>query len=311
MKIKYYFVLLIIVVTLVSCQAKKTEKADEDFRTGSNGLTINFLQNLPPARIYDEDEFNAAVEIANRGATEVGGVNDRVYLAGFDHSLITGITIYGQQIPMLDGKSAFNPKGTFDYLNFKGQLRDLSSKSIDSYPFDLIATACYDYKTIASANVCIDPDPFSPTAKQKICVPQNIGLGSQGAPVAVSKIDVEAAPGKTRFKIYVTNAGGGVAFKEGATYLAKCSPYDPKGLDSFSEVDHIQLKKVEVSGVSILSSCKPLDNNHIRLVNGQGFIICEFSSPRGAAAYATPLVIELGYGYRNSATKRVEIISSG
>ncbi len=311
MRIRQCFVLLCIALVLASCQARKTEKADEDFRTGSDGLTINFLQNLPPARIYDEDEFNAAVEIANRGATEVGGVNDKIYLGGFDHSLITGVSTYGQAIPLLEGKSAFNPKGTFDYINFKATISDLSSKSIDSYPFDLIATACYDYRTLASANVCIDPDPFAPTAKQKICIPQNVGLGSQGAPIAVSKVDVEAAPGKTRFKIYITNAGGGIAFKDGANYLAKCSPYDPKGLDSFSEIDHIQLKKIEVSGVSILSSCKPLDNNYLRLVNGNGFVICEFKAPRGAAAYATPLVIELGYGYRNSASKRIEIISSG
>lgn len=302
--------IICIFLLIISCKPAKRGEAEENYRTGTQGLRLNFLQNLPPPKLYDDNKFNVAVEVANVGAENVGKTNDKIYLGGFDHSLITGISTIGKQIPIVEGKTAFNPQGNFEYINFEGTVRDLSTRNIDKYPFRLIATACYSYKTQASANVCIDPNPFSPTIKEKVCIPQNIGLGSQGAPIAVDKIDVEASPGRTRFRLYITNVGAGEVFKEGVNYLGRCSPYDPKGLE-FSDVDYVKINRVELSGISILSSCKPLDGNYLKLVNGRGFAVCELKSLKSSAAYVTPIVVELEYGYRNSVSKSVEIISAG
>ncbi len=309
MKIFKILMFMCLIIFLTGCQLKKTDRASEDYRYGTQGLVLNFLQNFPPSRLYDDEPFDVTLETANTGAYDAGGVNDKVYLSGFDPSIITSISINGEKLPALEGKNAFNPQGTFDYVSFKGILRNLRSRNIDKYPFRLFATACYNYKTFSSSNICIDPDPYSPTTKEKVCIPQSISLGNQGAPIAISSVDVEASPGRTRFKIHINNAGGGEVFKGGANYLSKCSPYNPSGLE-FNDMDYIKLNKVEVSGVSILSSCKPLNNGYLKLTNNYGFVICEIGSPKGSSAYVTPLVIELDYGYRSSVSKNVEILSS-
>lgn len=302
--------IICLLLIIMSCKTMKREGAEENYRTGTDGLRLNFLQYLPPAKLYDDTNFSVTVEVANAGAERAGKTNDKIYLGGFDHSLITGISTRGVQIPELEGKTAFNPQGNFEYINFEGTVRDLSARNIDKYPFKLIATACYNYKTQASTNVCVDPDPFSTGIKERVCIPQNVALGSQGAPIAVDKIDVEASPGRTRFRLYIANAGGGEVFKEGINYLEACSPYNPKGL-KFSDADYVRINRVELSGISILSSCKPLDGGYLKLVNGKASVICELKSLKSTAAYVTPIIVELEYGYRNSISKDVEIISAG
>ena len=63
--------------------------------------------------------------------------------------------------------------------------------------------------------------------------------------------------------------------------------------------------------VSILSSCRPLDQgNLLRLYNGVGRIVCEFRGAKATPAYLTPLVAELEYGYRSTISTGFELVSS-
>jgi len=302
---KLVILIVFVLLLLVACVPGRREKGQEveTFRTGSQGLQLQFVQNLPPLKTYDTEDFNAMLEIKNVGAHDVGAAGDRVYISGFDTNIITGIPFTGNTI-RIEGKDQFNIQGGFDTTAFKGIVRRLTT---DVYPFNLVATACYAYETQASANVCIDPDPYSPTVKTKACAPQNVAIGTQAAPVAVNSVEVDARPQKTVFKIQLANVGGGDVFRFGGNYLTKCSPYDPRGL-AYDEVDYVQLTDVIVSGVSIKRSCKPLDQDHIRLTGGKGIVVCEFANIRSNAAYTTPLTIVLRYGYRNQVQQRVEII---
>jgi hypothetical protein len=305
------FLMLILVIVLAGCQgrfgrqpATKDEASFlQEFRRGTEGISMRFVQNLPPRRLFSGEELPAVLEIENRGTFTVGGPGDRVYLTGFDPAIITGISPAGEQIPLLEGRSQFVTQGGFDTVDFKGVTRILQ----DRYPVRLLATACYAYETVAAANVCIDPNPFAPAIRQKVCVPAPVSLGGgQGAPVAVQLVEVDASPGKTRFKITIQNAGGGEVFRAGGQMLGKCAPTGP-GL-GFDEIDYVELTDVIVSGVSIRGSCRPLDTGHIRLTNGRGLVYCEFDRPRGDAAYVTPLTVVLRYGYRQSLVHDMEIL---
>lgn len=296
---------LLLIVLLAGCaqRGKDKEAFFREYRTGTQGLSINFVQNLPPPRIYDTEEFNAMIEVFNKGAFEVGGPGDRIYISGYDPTIITGIPTTGAQIPKIEGKTQFTPEGAMDTITFKGTISRLLT---DKVPVRLLTTACYGYETLASANVCIDPQPFGPTVRQKVCTAQSVATGSQGAPIAVTNVQLEPRPGATGFKITVSNSGGGDVFRYGAQYLQKCSPYDQKGLE-LDEIDYVLLADVAVSGVSIKNSCKPLDNGHIRLSGGQGSIYCQLTNIRGSTAYITPITITLKYGYRNVLFKDFEI----
>jgi len=306
---KKVLIILACTLFLLSCAPVGEERATREWRVGSEGIVMRFLPNMPPQQVYDDEQMNIVLELENRGATEAGIANDRVYLSGYDPSIITGISTFGEVLPFMEGKSQYNPIGTKDFVSFTAVPTNLNARGIDKYPFIMQATACYAYRTIASDNVCIDPDPFAPTTKQKICTPQPVAMGSQGAPIAVTDVEVEASPGRTRFRINMQNLGGGRVYRAGPEFLNKCSPYDQFGLE-FNEVGYVRLDKVEVSGQDITASCRPMDINHIRLNNGLGTIVCEFRSFKGGAAYVTPLVIGLSYGYEHVINVPVEVLST-
>jgi hypothetical protein len=306
---KIIFVAGILLIALLSaCRAPVAQERPEfvqQFRIGTQGLAMRFTPNLPPARLFSGEELGIILELENRGAYTLGGPGDRIYLSGFDPSIITGISPAGEQIPVLEGRSQYVNQGGFDAVSFKAPTRLLK----DRYPVRLLATACYGYQTIATANACIDPNPYAPAIRQRVCTPTNMPMaGGQGGPVGVSLVETSASPGKTRFKIYVQNAGGGEVFRSGQASLARCSPFS-QGL-GFDEIDYVELADVIVSGISIRSTCRPLDQGHIRLTNGQGLTYCEFDLPRGEAPYVTPLTIVLRYGYRQGLFHDMEILPS-
>jgi hypothetical protein len=306
-------ILISIILTLsliLGCapQQNAQQQGNEEYRVGSQGLVLRFIPNLPPVKNYP-GAFATIIEIKNTGAAEVGASGDRVYLSGFDPNIITGIPLAGAPIPPgLEGKSYYNFEGGYDTVEFSGEIRFF--EEIDRIPATLLATACYNYETIAVANVCVDPDPYSPISRSKVCDPASVEMkATQGAPVAVSSVQVEPAKGKTKFKIIITNVGTGTVFKYGADYINKCSPYDQSGL-RYDEVDYVQLSDVRIGGTSIADSCKPVDDNHVRLSQGRGTIFCEMDGLQGSDAYKTPLVIDLAYGYRDTITTSIEIFPS-
>lgn len=299
--------ILIILTSCITSQSQKNTQTPEDFRTGNQGLRMTFVTNMPPTRVFDTDELNAVIEIENLGAYSTKGVADRIYLSGFDPSIITGIKTTGELIPALEGKSAYIQSGATDRINFKGVPAMLSAKNIDKYPIKLLATACYEYQTSASASICLDPNPYSTTITQKACTPQSVSMGGgQGGPIAVTNVQVEASPGRTRLKIDVANNGGGEAFTPGIDSLQRCAPYS-SGL-GFEEIDTIRLDSIGLPGYSIINSCKPLDKGNIRLINNKATIYCDINT-QGQSTYTTPLTIRLGYGYRSTIFKDIQLVS--
>jgi len=298
--------LIFLVILLIGCTRKAQTPIPTDFRTGTQGLVLTFVPNLPPSRIFDREPFQAMLQVENKGTSVVGGPMDRLYLSGFDNTIITGINTYGEQIPQLEGRGPFVSQGDIDTVAFRGTIQSLTGKRIDKYTPTILATACYNYETIASAQVCIDPNPYAPTSIQRVCIPTTAGTGSQGAPIAVSSVQVDASPGKTRFTIRISNVGGGDVFRFGPQYMDSCSPYNP-GL-GFDEVDFLQVADVTVSDLSIIETCRPLDDtHHIRLTSGQATLFCEFTAMREQSPYLTPLNVILRYGYRQSISRMVEI----
>jgi len=306
MKRGWLFVLLL--VLLIGCTARTgTREPIENWRVGSEGVRMLIVPNLPPPRIYDDQELNVLVELENMGAHDVGTAGDAVYLSGFDPNIITGIPTTGIQMPFMEGKTQFGPGG-LGTVSFEGTIRPLAFRGVNKYDPRLLVTSCYGYRTIAADSVCIDPDPFTTERTDKVCIPTGVAMGgSQGAPVAVSNVQVEPSPGRTRFQIMVTNVGVGDVFKPGAVYLQKCNPYAPQGLE-YTDVNYVKVEDVSISGVSILPSCKPLESGLLRLTNGRGVMYCELANIASSTAYTTPLTVQVSYNYRETLFRPVTIL---
>lgn len=309
MKKSVMVILLLLIVACVPQQKKEETPQPGDFRTGTQGLAMDFLPNMPPAITYDKSDINIMLQVENKGTSEILPAGLTLFLSGFDYKIIQIANLnLGQKITStkLDARSQFVTRGGIDALTWTGKIEDLSLMNVDKYNPLILATACYQYDTIANAQVCIDPNPFTSTNIQKVCTPAAVTLGSQGAPIAVTSVQVETQPQKTRFTINIQNVGGGTVFKD--TAMVTCNPYS-KGL-SFGEVDLVKLVEVKASDKDLTAGCKGATNNYVRLTNGAGQIFCEFT-PSSDQAFITPLTIKLTYGYRQSIAKPIEIRSTG
>lgn len=309
-----FCVVILCLLFLSACQLQSglQPKDSQMFsqRSGSEGLRINFLENLPPQQLFDNEEFNAVIQVENQGSSDVGGAGDKIYLSGFDQSIITGISNFGMSVPRLRGKDLFTQNIDVELVSFKGGINLLKNKGLNQFNTPLMLTTCYEYTTLASPQICVDPNPLAPSLKPKVCTAQTVGAGTQGAPIAVSSVDVLPSPGNTKFKIYVQNVGGGRVLRSGMSALSECSPFFPNTQQLFKDVDYVEVQDVIVSDVSIKNSCRPLDDNHLRLQNGQGVFYCEFNRIRGTSAYPTPLIVKLRYNYQTTLLKNLNIYSS-
>jgi hypothetical protein len=88
--------------------------------------------------------------------------------------------------------------------------------------------------------------------------------------------------------------------------MAKCNPSVGFGDAAYTSLDVVELVDVSVSGTSVKQSCRPVNNNIVRLVNGQATIYCELPT-QGQQAYVSAINVYLRYGYSQTASTRIEI----
>ena len=335
--------LLVLLVSVAACPTKKKDSKTktEELRTGTEGLKIRFLPNNPPPTIFVgssgnlQNKVDIAVELVNKGVypqpEERQSITGKLYLSGYDKNIIE---FASGQLPFFDlskstalfGKTLINFEGGSEIATFSPQVK-MENLKVDKYEPIFLATLCYEYKTIAGPSVCIDPDPYPTIKQKKVCEVKDIILTSQGAPIAVTKVEEKALSEKTQFMITVKNVGGGDVLRirsdaqqtqgtaqapaqQSGSTIEKCDPFGG------SKITKEDIDKVYVEGITIGDKfllCWPFaespgksDKGHIRLQNGEGSIICELlkennAYPGGTTAYTTPLKIELSYAYKTTA----------
>ena len=331
-KKKLIFLLFVILLILISgCKGKKdAKKAVEELRTGTEGIIVNFLPNNPPDVIHIDDtsnDFDIVLELKNRGAypqpSEGGsitkpGPQGNVYLSGYDGNIIS-LSNNGKAEDIsglaLEGKNIVNIYGGQDLLSFEGDV-DTGNMNVEKIEQIFLATVCYKYETMAGASVCIDPNPYSTINEKKVCDVHDVVLSSQGAPIAITKIEEEAFGGKTQFKITIKNVGSGEVLKD--DIMEKCNPKSDKKIER-EDIDKVTLTEVGISNKGLV--CGPFAEGNIkggkgiiRLMNGEGSVICELPKAEYSetkSAYISPLLVRLEYGYRTTAQKKVQILKEG
>ena len=342
---------LLLVASVSGCgEIGKKKKDASEFERGPEGLVMEFVPNYPQDRFIvskpdpqDPDPgepISILVEVRNKGTYPPeedpnNGPEHRnfgtgaLHLSGFDKSIIEmkegNVEKLSQRLGEVDGTpilylpaaSSVNPLGGVDTAEFDGKIV-ADNILIDSYNPIILVTACYPYFTKSTPAVCIDPEPFD-LRQEKVC---NIGsqtVPNQGAPVAVTRIDQEAAAGKIQFKISIKNIGkGDVIWNESVTRLPSlldaCDPNKGGRLDR-KHFDRVQLEKVKIGTYDLFAQgkCAPFadgTNNIVRLFDGEGFVICTLEVKDLGdvqSAYTTPIDIELRYAYRSTISKPIQI----
>ena len=326
---------LLTISLLSSCTPSDSRTGGAEYRKGTEGLAISFLSNMPPDRMFDQGPLQVVVSMENKGAYDIEDA--RLYIHGYDKDIVdmkvktngneknpqvSGVdngnyepisngdgagdgTLTSVELKELKGRDINSPQqGGKALVEFTSD--DIYLKNVDQYMFPISATLCYKYHTIAEESICIDPNPYTVSEKIKACTTYDVlPSGGQGAPVAVTAIEVHAMKGKMLLTIRVKNLGGGILFDSDSNNLDDCSPYSQKGL-TYDKLDVVNLNSVKISGKDdpALDKCK----GKIRLFDGEGSVVCEYVIKDATQAYTTPIRIELEYGYTTSITRNVEIV---
>lgn len=299
----YYDKLLLLLciagmLVLTSCTGGYSGgEADIHYRSGSRALETRFA--TPGTEdFFENDELVLIVDYFNRGTADI--TNGEFFVSGYDLNYLT-MTLDPKYIN-IEGKDEFDPTGERrQILTIKSSNVKMPSNS-EEFTQTIKLTSCYDYETLATAEICIDPDPHGRRQSDKTCIMSPVSPGSQGAPIVVSRVTPYVSGNDFRLDIEITNSGDGVVYDRDVSNQ-ECFA----ALDKYQDVDKVDLTRIEFSGRSM--SCSP--SNPIRLVNGVGRITCECKGciQDYMDTYTTQIVMNFAYGYRNEEFKTVRLLS--
>lgn len=247
--------------------------------TGTQGLVIDIIDNLPPRTLFVGDEFQVGIDIRNRGASDAtGGVLEVSGLVEEYNIILEGKS---RRLSRIEGKSVLNPEGGFLIETFTGLNKGLP-EGAEEYKQPFVVNLEYDYETIASVDVCVNPSPlrYRFLNPQGCEVDSRISVPTSGAPIVVSRIEhvvttQEGRP-KNDFRIFIANRGNGKV------------------------VGPVDVRRVQLGGRSLI--CQPFEVD-LEKKSGVGssddnVISCSAILAPEESAYVSTLSVELEYRYR-------------
>jgi hypothetical protein len=264
---------------------------NSNWKVGTEGVTMNFLESSPPNDVYAGEEYSLVLEMRNKGNYPDNDDDDldvTLFFSGFSRNLI-GLDD-DDTVSIEGGLTQTNPLGGETYYETDFDVELYSDA--DSIPQNLKVTACYGYETKAAIDVCVDPDPIK-NDEDTCSAGTTGGVGSQAAPIAVTAVSQQSLKGKVRFIIKIQNVGPGTVF-DGSQCL------NPAVTDkNVVFVDAVYLGDDELE-------CSP--DEKVRLSNGVGTITCTADDlNEGDPAYIESLGVHLVYNYKNSISKTMTV----
>lgn len=296
-KSKVIFFLLLAVSLFVAGCGSDGVSARENFRVGNQALEMRFLR--PGAEdFFAGEQLTILVEFFNRGTADI--TNGRFFVTGYDLSYIRlGLD---PAFITIDGKSEFDPRGDFSQiLTIQSTAPVRMPENTEEFRQSVKLTACFEYTTFATAEICVDPDPFGRRVINRICNMAPVSPGPQGAPIVITRVEPRVSGNDFRLTIDFANQGRGVAYDRRISH-EKCLV----DLDAFQDLNKVDLIRVDFSGRTM--DCQP--RNPLRMTDGRGRIVCDCVGciNEYVDAYRTQVSIELKYGYRQEILKPIRIL---
>ncbi|MBW3013572.1 hypothetical protein KY325_02215 [Candidatus Woesearchaeota archaeon] len=318
--------LLIVLVLIVSCDfdfSGEKQGILPDYRVGYEGLEMKFI-DTPNYDLFENDLFILQIDLQNKGAYDV---DDGVLRINFPSQLISlRAGADTRKIPLLKGKSFFNPQGGFIEIP---EVYDFKAGKVPGQAgveATVTANACYHYKSQATLLACVGPRMGPGTCNfEDLNVELNLSQG-QGAPLVIDRVEESISPideetSSITFQIEIENYGEGEVFRylksgdssnidsvcKGEYKFGSHKPIDVLNAFDFSlqlSTDYKYDSATNQTSGNIV--CQPrLRPPHLE--SGGSKIICTISGIKEKVAYKTPLIITLDYGYRISDKETVTI----
>jgi len=273
----------------------------QEYRKGTNGIILKFVKDLPPEKVFMNQNFDLGIEIRNVGATDV----DQGYLhvINLENDYMKMETEWNptEELAMqsiLEGKKSSSPDGGYQFITFP--VENVGIPEIeDSHKFTFKARVCYKYRTAGTATMCINPGMYKfLNFLTSVCRVEDVKLsGGQGAPIAITKVSERMIPRddstmELQFIIDIQNAADGlVTSAQGDVFGNECNnrPAPNVGLDQIEQTDI----RVFLSGQQIECEKPAVDAQD----SNKGTIICKTQIDSNQGSYTAPLVVQFDYGY--------------
>jgi len=335
---KPYLLVLVLVSTVVISGCGAFSGADKGIPDsafvfeGTEGLVISFFDGAPPEKVFPTSRIQVSLLLENRGAVAIP-CNTKEECGKFlvfskspvsvseNDSLFAAVQTLDKQ---LIGKESYVSGGKAAYTINNIDV-ETPSKSTSSLVF---AAACYPYKTKLSASICIGTAPFTVTKEQRVCELEDLRFGSQGAPVAITKIvqsqfitvedGIELV--KPHLRVYIENVGKGIVLENSDEAFTKaCTNESVTGGINASIIGKINVESVDVSGIIGMECNKGLPPFVLTGKREKDFIECigEYVDDKLKLSgferedydnnFITTFNIVLSYGYQSAASTEVEV----
>lgn len=299
-----FVIFLVIVISGCSRLYEPDRPSLEDIEHGTKGLVMEFIEGAPPEEVIEGSLFQAGVKVANEGAHDV---KNGFLLLGYEdeYLYLNSWSKHGsrERIPIsIQGKSEYLPEGEEGDYIANIEAREIGSQR-ERADTNLYLTACYDYQTSAHTSVCVDTDIYDLRESEKACDAEDKSLSSQGAPIAVTRVETKMLISqdliKPQFIVHFDNVGGGTILKSGKADVACSGQPLAKG--------DINSLKVSAALSETKLKCRP---ENFTLRDNQDYVICthENGIDKSIPAYNAPLTIIAEYGYMETVSREITVI---
>ncbi|MBR9690506.1 hypothetical protein GOV08_02365 [Candidatus Woesearchaeota archaeon] len=310
-KIKTIF-LIILTITLAACTSNNgddTPITDIDVYRGTDGLEIEIFDGSPPLDVYEGETFQVVAQLTNKGAYPI---HDGILVLTYEEDYVEpiGAPVEGFE---LKGKEIYDPSDHNTIKSFFLTAKNIGSLS-NTHPSIILVTACHDYMTKLSTEVCIDTDPHNLKTIENLCELDTLSFSGQGGPVTVSRIEqkmlVDSNGGvRPQFKIYIENKGRGEVVSSG-----KIGDVCSSETLNRTDINGIILKNISFSRYSMKNNQIECIPKNLRLIDGEDHFICSLreslSISSDRSPFITGLYLEFDYGYTLTKSREFEIKKS-
>lgn len=278
-------ILIIIVVSLflAGCQSGGTSSKEINYKTGVKEINLEFLGDKTA---YQERPLTFFMRLNNGLAYNAENV--KVSVVGLDEKYVE-LSNREESLGQLEGQSVFNPEGGIKNIEFLGGVKRLprGTEKIDD---DYFIYVDYFSKMDFNPTICISPVLYGIEdggCKRSDGRSQKLSYSGQGAPLAVTEMEVISGDGQVMLILKLRNQGKG-------------------------DVEEVIISQSAIGGKDL--KCQFVNSKgetfSFTKDKKEAEMICEAVIGR-PSTYETPVYIEFLYKYRLRLKQRLELKGSG
>lgn len=303
-----FFLLSSILLILVACSGGE-QSTGATFVGGSKGLTLQFLQDAPPAEVFDGGKFpfTINVQLANEGEWDVlSGQSVIVTLLGlqasdFGKSTTDFTKTAPQQLLGMKKDVQGNVlQGSVANIDFSGL--NYQKALPGDFTMFLRANVCYDYGTKAVSSLCVKKNLLG--LDNTICqVNGDKSVENSGAPVHVSAVkEAQAGTDQVRYSFVIRHVGQGTVHEKGS----KCSEDILKKNRVYFKVDLGLTDLPQCDGLQDQKGDPKIGNEgYVTLFSNERQISCSQKLPTDRSDFVKPTQITVEYEYTEGITRQL------